>query len=142
MCNETRQRPITSFSKKKYFLEHLLTYVVYDIYPYLYLYLCLCLHTLYQHLCTFKNPSMRVQRVRSRAQGAETRSVGKQQGPARQLLGKMPYRNIPVRFQAAAGVLAAPVEPEAPAVVVTRCTGTTHKTPSHACRLLADGQPG
>jgi hypothetical protein len=68
--------------------------------------------------------------------------VGKEQGPARQLLGKTPYRDIPFRFQAAAGEFAAPVEREAPAVVVARCTGTTHKPPSHACRVLADGQPG
>ena len=80
--------------------------------------------------------------VCTRAQGTEERSVGNQQGPARQLLGKTPYRDIPFRFQAAAGELAAPVEREALAVVVARCTGTTHKTPRHVCRLLADGQPG
>ena len=53
---------------------------------------------------------------------------------ARQLLCKTPYRDVPVRFQAAAGELFAPVEPEALAVVVARCTEATHKTPRHECR--------
>ena len=110
---------------------------MHNVYTYIYTYIYIPTYT-----CTFMNPSMRVQRVLSRAQGAESRSVGKEQGPARQLLGKTPYRDIPFRFQAAAGELAAPVEREATAVVVARCTGTTHKPSSHACRVLADGQPG
>ena len=104
--------------------------------PYLYIYIPKSMYT--YNVYKFKCVCIR---GLSRAQGAEERSMDKQQASARQL-GKTPYRDVLFCFQAAAGVLAAPVEREALAVVVARCTGTTHKTPRHVCRSLADGQPG
>ena len=51
--------------------------------------------------------------------------MGKRQLPARHL-GQTPYRDIPVRFQAACGLFVAPVESEALVVVVTRCMQHAH----------------
>ena len=88
----------------------------------------------------------------SRTQGAEERSVGKRQEPARQL-GKMPYRDVPLSFQAAAGLSATPVESEALAVVVARCMQHAHgmqgrlslgpaRTHNDACTSDGDGEGG